>query len=216
MIRSEIQSRTGRALLSIQNHIYGCFLFMEDIAQKTVTVEGSHVQPHGWNLDTQFWEIGMRYGFIMDAQLSKEVGAEYKAAWLAWFQEVAVKKSIEEVDALEDRLIRLLRETVPAEEAFFVHALESGELPMVWKERAVRLLVERVERVEEPASPSEPDKEPSKEPSKEAPVEQKPMAPKNLLEKHRDNPKRMFACTRRQRMVQGRKTILSTTRRNVH
>jgi len=280
VIRSELQARTGRALLALQNHIYGCFLFMEDIAQQTVTLEGLHVQPYGWHLDTQFWEIGMRYGFIMDAGLNTECTKcteSYKAAWLAWFQEVAAKKSIREVDAMEDRLIRLLRETVPAEEAFFVHALESGELPMVWKEKAVRMLVGLVERVGEPvkqakplepaalvspsepapqakpseplepASPSEPAKHPeplepvspsepaqqakhpepletvkhpepakpvetSKDTSK-APIEQKPMAPKNLLEKHRDNPKRMFACTRRQRMVQGRKTILSTTRR---
>jgi hypothetical protein len=252
VIRSELQARTGRALLALQNHIYGCFLFMEDIAQQTVTLEGLHVQPYGWHLDTQFWEIGMRYGFIMDAGLNTECTKcteSYKAAWLAWFQEVAAKKSIQEVDAMEDRLIRLLRETVPAEEAFFVHALESGELPMVWKEKAVRMLVGLVERVgepvkhpeplepaalvspSEPTSPSEPleqanPSEPVKHPEQakhpepvetsKAPIEQKPMAPKNLLEKHRDNPKRMFACTRRQRMVQGRKTILSTTRRHTH
>ena len=201
---------------------------MEDIAQQTVTLAGFHVQPHGWNLDTQFWEIGMRYGFIMDAQCTKYIeSSDYKAAWLAWFQEVAVKKSIEEVDAMEDRLIRMLREAVPAEEAFFVHALESGELPMVWKERAVRLLIGAPKEPKDSNEDSNEPKDSKEEPkdSKEEPKDSKedskepkePVSdPNNRLMKHRDNPKRLFASTRRQRMVQGRKTILSTTRRHIH
>ena len=56
----------------VQNHLYGCFIIMEDIAQHKVNVDGTIISTpkFTFDLDKQFSEIGLRYGFAMDTKLA--------------------------------------------------------------------------------------------------------------------------------------------------
>jgi hypothetical protein len=200
---------------------------MEDLAQQAATLTGTHVQPFDWDLVEDFSEIGMRYGFIMDRQLADEVDSfsdSYQAAWVAWFQHVATEKRVEEVDETEDRIISLLRQTVPAEEAFFSHALETGELSIEWKNKAVKMLLveeeakaEAEEKDESSAQNVAPITEAQADAQTDAQADaQTEEPPTKLSQAHiekQEKPRRMFATTRR-RHRDLKKSALSTTRRS--
>ena len=206
-LSAQLPLHRGIASLALQIHIYGCFLLMEDLAEQAATLTGTNIQPFDWDVVEDFSEIGMRYGFIMDRQLADEVDSfsdSYQAAWLTWFQHVAVEKKVQEVDETEDRIIHLLRENVPAEEAFFCHALETGELSIVWKNKAVKMLLAESESEDQTATPAVEDGQPE-----EPPVTKLSQAHIEKTEK----PRRMFATTRR-RHRDLKKSALSTTRRS--
>ena len=129
-------------LLQIQNHIYGCFIIMEDIAQKLYTLSGTILSGTNFtlDLDAQFAEIGIRFGFIMDTKLMLEtVLPEYKSAWLAQFASHA-DHDLDKVDAMEDALIDMIKDTVCEEDAFFLHALDKGTLPQEWVTKVLSIL----------------------------------------------------------------------------
>ena len=231
-LSAQLPLHRGIASLALQNHIYGCFLLMEDLAQQAATLTGTNVQPFDWDVVEDFSEIGMRYGFIMDRQLADEVDSfsdSYQAAWLAWFQHLALEKKVEEVDETEDRIIGLLRENVPADEAFFSHALETGELSIEWKNKAVKMLLAESESEDQTATHAthgQPDSQPDGQPDghtdghtdgqpdgqpEEPPVTKLSHAHIEKSEK----PRRMFATTRR-RHRDFKKSALSTTRRSHH
>jgi hypothetical protein len=230
-LSAQLPLHRGIASLALQNHIYGCFLLMEDLAQKAATLTGTHIQPFDWDVVEDFSEIGMRYGFIMDRQLADEVDSfsdSYQAAWVAWFQQVAEEKQVEKVDETEDRIISLLRQTVPAEEAFFSHALETGELSIEWKNKAVKmLLAEEEEKAEsEEKAEAEAEEKAEGESSAQNVVPQADTQdeepPTKLSQAHiekqvhiekQEKPRRMFATTRR-RHRDLKKSALSTTRRS--
>ena len=133
---------SGIELLQVQNHIYGCFVLMEDIAESAVLE--NYVLKEGnysFNIDTQFSQIGIRYGFLMDTKLIFESFLpEYKAAWLALFTEINEKKSLENVDKIEDVVIEIIKTNVLSEMAFFSHALSTGSLPKEWINKVIVLL----------------------------------------------------------------------------
>ena len=212
-LSAQLPLHRGIASLALQNHIYGCFLLMEDLSQQAATLTGTHIQPFDWDLVEDFSEIGMRYGFIMDRQLADEVDSfsdSYQAAWLSWFQHVATEKKVEEVDETEDRIIGLLRQTVPAEEAFFSHALETGELSIEWKNKAVKILLAESESEDQTATPVA-------DAQADAQAEEPPSPPPTKLSQahieKQEKPRRMFATTRR-RHRDLKKNALSTTRRS--
>jgi hypothetical protein len=218
-LSAQLPLHRGIASLALQNHIYGCFLLMEDLAQQAVTLTGTHVQPFDWDLVEDFSKIGMRYGFIMDRQLADEVDSfsdSYQTAWVVWFQHVATEKRVEEVDETEDRIIGLLRQTVPAEEAFFSHALETGELSIEWKNKAVKILAEAEEKADVEDKAEEKDEStaqniaPITDTQADAQAEEPPT---KLSQAHIEKPRRMFATTRR-RHRDLKKNALSTTRRS--
>jgi hypothetical protein len=198
---------------------------MEDLAQQAATLTGTHVQPFDWDLVEDFSEIGMRYGFIMDRQLADEVDSfsdSYQATWLSWFQHVATEKKVEEVDETEDRIIGLLRQTVPAEEAFFSHALETGELSIEWKNKAVKMLVEEAEEAEAKSDESsaqnvapitEAQADAQTDAQADAQAEEPPTKLSQAHIEKQEKPRRMFATTRR-RHRDLKKNALSTTRRS--
>jgi len=204
-VRTHLSNVHGLPSLRLQNHLYGCYLLLEDIVQKNVTLSGTTVQrQHGtFDLNKQFAEIGLRYGFAMDTQLLlSPCPPDYQAAWVHVFTTLT---SLEEVDALEEKMNEIIQELVPEDEGFFVHTAETGTLPQQWVDRALSLLLVSG------AATSSP--EPAIEPKKEDPV--KPVNTASLLEKHKDNPKRMFASTRRKKLVVfAPKRILATTRRS--
>lgn len=129
-------------LLQIQNHIYGCFIIMEDIAQKLYTLSGTILSGTNFtlDLDAQFAEIGIRFGFIMDTKLMLEtVLPKYKSAWLVQFASHA-DHDLDKVDAMEDALIDMIKDTVCEEDAFFLHALDKGTLPQEWVTKVLSIL----------------------------------------------------------------------------
>lgn len=207
-VRTHLSSVHGLPSLRLQNHLYGCYLLLEDIVQKNVTLIGTTIQrQHGtFDLNKQFAEIGLRYGFAMDTQLVlTPCPPDYQAAWVHIFTTMT---SLEEVDALEEKVNEIIQELVPEDEGFFVHTAETGTLPPKWLDCALSLLL--------PTASGHNDVIATGDPKKEDPVKLVTVgAAASLLEKHKDNPKRMFASTRRRKLVVAiPKKILATTRRS--
>jgi len=158
VIRNQLKGVTGLASLQLQNHIYGCFIIMEDIAQQTMTLTGNQLVGSNviLSLDQDFDRIGLQFGFVMNSKLGlTSVNPDYQAEWCKVFRELS---SIEQVDALEDTIIGVIHELVPAQDAYFSHALETGSLPQIWLTNIVGLLnpsekkEETSENVDEPPS----------------------------------------------------------------
>ena len=156
-IRMDIQSTVLNQLnttdclysLMIQNHLYGCFIIMEDIAQHKVNVDGNVISTpkFTFDLDKQFSEIGLRYGFAMDTKLALNIfNPEYKETWLRQFKDIDIAQNIEEVDKIEESLIEIIQ-TIKSEDAFFISALETGTLPQEWIGKVLNLLNQEMEDV---------------------------------------------------------------------
>jgi hypothetical protein len=133
---------TGLRSLQFQNHLYGCFIVMEDIAQGAVELTGTVLRTptFSFDLEARFDEIGLHYGFIMDMQLRWGGPEEYRRCWVEAFQAMGREKKIETVDGMEDVLIELVTEQIPADSSFFSHALHTGVLPHEWIDKALLLL----------------------------------------------------------------------------
>ena len=131
--------------LMLQNHIYGCFILMEDIAQNKFELNGTVISTSTFkfDIDKQFSEIGIRYGFAMDTKLILDIcKPEYKNAWLAVFNDIYVSKNIEEADKIEDAIIEVMRSI---KDSFFFNALETGSLSQEWIDKVLNLLNQDVE-----------------------------------------------------------------------
>ena len=143
VVLNQLTGVNGLYSLKLQNHIYGCFIIMEDIAQGVVDVSGNVISTpkFSFDLDEKFGDIGIRYGFAMDSKLAvEEFNTEYKTGWLELFRNIDLQRDIGEVDKIEDCLIPVIQTAVKAEEAFFFNALETGSLPQEWIELAFTLL----------------------------------------------------------------------------
>lgn len=206
-VQQQLESTTGLASLQLQNHIYGCFLLMEDIAQQIVTLSGDQIQGKEFQFDVKqdFSSIGLRYGFVLDTKLRySSYLPTYQEAWLNIFHQLAEQKQVEKVDQLEDALISMIRTVVPASEAFFTNALGSGSLPQAWIQKVLSLLEPKTEepKTEEPKT-EEPKTE---EPKAETSVIQTANIEKNPVKKR-------FSTTRRNRVLFHTKKRLATTQR---
>lgn len=153
---------TGLRSLQFQNHLYGCFIVMEDIAQGTVELSGTVLRTptFSFDLEARFDEIGFHYGFIMDTQLrwgGPENDKEYRRCWVEAFQATGREKKIETVDGMEDVLIELVTEKIPAESSFFSHALHTGVLPHEWIDKALALLSHSPASTSTASSASDPE-----------------------------------------------------------
>jgi hypothetical protein len=143
VVLNQLTNANGLYSLKVQNHIYGCFIVMEDIAQSVVDLSGTIISTpkYTFDLDKQFSDIGLRYGFAMDTKLTLDTfNPEYKNAWLQYFKDIDLAKDIEESDKIEDAIIEIVQKTVNPEEAFFIQALESGSLPQEWIEKVLLLI----------------------------------------------------------------------------
>jgi len=198
-IRTHLTPVHGVSSLRLQNHLYGCYILLEDIVQKNVERVGTVITRQNVSFDVvkQFSEIGLRYGFAMDTQLLlAPCPADYQEAWIQVFTTLA---TLEEVDALEQKVSEIIEQVVPKEDGFFANAAETGSLSPQWVDRALNLLL--------PVTPviEKEDPVPSTIPVK--------VIPASVLEKHKDNPKRLFASTRRKRNIVPPKKLLAMTRR---
>jgi hypothetical protein len=236
-VRTALSNVRGLSSLRLQNHLYGCYLLLEDIVQKNVVVtglvaKGAHVT---LDLNKQFSEIGLRYGFAMDTQLLLTCSDEYRDAWIHVFTTFS---TLEEVDALEETLNEVIRLMVPAEDAFFASTAETGSLPTQWVDRALALLLTKeisaaispmtspvVETCSTEVSPvvsvtvntvASPVVSPVVSTTANTPIDPKPVVPALLLEKHKDNPRRMFASTHRKKLVINKKLLAFTRRAKPH
>ena len=107
--------------LKAQNHIYGCFIVMEDLCNDT--------KLNLVDIEHHFSSIGIRHGFVMDTSLLLNSLPEYKLTWLAYFKELQQSRDIAFVDQTEDTLIDVVRRHVKEEHSFLMKAIESGVLP---------------------------------------------------------------------------------------
>jgi len=143
VVLNQLTNTNGLYSLKLQNHIYGCFIVMEDIAQHTIDISGTTLSTpkFTFDCDKQFNEIGLRYGFAMDTKLILDIFTpEYKATWLQYFKDIDIAQDINEVDKIEDCLIEVVQSLVKAEENFFISALETGSLPQEWIEKVLNLI----------------------------------------------------------------------------
>ena len=143
VVLNQLTNTNGLYSLKLQNHIYGCFIVMEDIAQHTIDISGTtlSIPKFTFDCDKQFNEIGLRYGFAMDTKLILDIFTpEYKATWLQYFKDIDIAQDINEVDKIEDCLIEVVQSLVKTEENFFISALETGSLPQEWIEKVLNLI----------------------------------------------------------------------------
>lgn len=157
VVLNQLTNTNGLYSLKLQNHIYGCFIVMEDIAQRAVDISGTLlVNPkYVFDFDKQFNEIGLRYGFAMDSKLSLDTYTiEYKNTWLELFNDIDLAQNIDEVDNIEDCIIEIIQNNIKPDDAFFLSALESGSLPQEWIEKVFLLL-----NPAPPSSPTDKDEE---------------------------------------------------------
>ena len=142
-VLNQLTNTNGLYSLKLQNHIYGCFIVMEDIAQHTIDISGTtlSIPKFTFDCDKQFNEIGLRYGFAMDTKLILDTFTpEYKATWLQYFKDIDIAQDINEVDKIEDCLIEVVQSLVKTEENFFISALDTGSLPQEWIEKVLNLI----------------------------------------------------------------------------
>jgi hypothetical protein len=142
-VLNQLTNTNGLCSLKIQNHIYGCFIIMEDLAQGGITLSGTVLSTpkYSFDLDKQFSMIGVRYGFAMDTHLVLETfSTEYHNTWIQYFKGIYLAKDIKDVDNIEDCLIEAVQTCVKPDEAFFVAACGGGSLPQEWIEKVLNLI----------------------------------------------------------------------------
>ncbi len=144
-IQKALAERQGVASLILQNHLYGCFIVMEDLAQGVLEIAERHLTGNALylNLDTQFGQMGVRYyGFTTDGKaILEEFPVGYKEAWLVLFDAAAKMRDIMEVDRVEEEVLAVIEKIVDPSESYFMNALEyEGNLSPDWVERALYLL----------------------------------------------------------------------------
>lgn len=142
-VLNQLTNTNGLYSLKLQNHIYGCFIIMEDLAQGGVNLSGTILSTpkYSFDLDKQFSTIGVRYGFAMDTHLVLETfSPEYHNTWIQYFKDIYSAKDIKDVDNIEDCLIEVVQSCVKADEAFFITACGGGSLPQEWIEKVLNLL----------------------------------------------------------------------------
>lgn len=153
VILNQINGVTGLYSLQLQNHIYGCFVLMEDIAQSSADISGSiltYSENTTFNYETQFSEIGIKYGFVNSDKVTlNNYTNEYRDLWFQYFRELDLLQDLTMVDTIEDTIINLLHTNIPSSDAYFYNALETGTLSEEYVNKVMKLL-------EPPAPPPSP------------------------------------------------------------
>jgi hypothetical protein len=145
LLRRLFEQRRGLASVQLQNHIYGCYLIMEDIATKALTLDNGILTGSYFTIDLtrEFQNIGLRYGFVMDTKLalSSDLPAEYQAGWMAFFTHLSKHSdALSEVDIMEDQINTVIKESIRSDDAFFIKAVEHGVLPQDWLGKLIHWL----------------------------------------------------------------------------
>lgn len=187
----------GLYSLKLQNHIYGCFIVMEDIAQNSVDVSGTILlsPKYTFDFDTQFNEIGLCYGFAMDSKLTLDIyNPEYKNAWLQYFNDIDLARDIIDVDKIEDSLIEIIQTNIKSDDSFFLNALETGSLSPEWIDKVFSYL--NPVPPAPPSSPNDTDDEVVKTALTKA-ISEKPMSKHRRLAKTRRTHPKIVTSTKK-------------------
>jgi len=144
-LQAAFRERKEVASLILQNHLYGCFIVMEDLAQGILEITEGHLTGNALylNLETQFGQMGVRYyGFTMDGKaVMEDCPVGYKEAWMELFQAAAKGKDMSEVDRVEEEVLSVVESGVDSADRYFMNALEyEGNLSPDWVERALYML----------------------------------------------------------------------------
>ena len=121
-VLNQLTNTNGLYSLKLQNHIYGCFIVMEDIAQSVVDLSGTVLYQHQsihliWI--NSFMILVFATDFAMDSKLALDTfNPEYKETWLQYFRDIDLAKDIEESDKIEDAIIEIVQKNTKPEEAF--------------------------------------------------------------------------------------------------
>jgi len=223
---NQLTNTTDLESLKIQNHLYGCFIVMEDIAQNTVGLSGTIISTpkFTFDLDKHFNELGIRFGFAMDTKLRLDsFHSEYKEIWLKYFKAIHNLQDIAFVDNIEDCLIAVVQNAVPAERGYFINSLDTGSLPQEWLEKVFRILevgdteakatVKQEEKQQEQQEQLEQLKQQEQEEQEE---KDQDLRKTGLAKAMIDRPRRRLTTTRRLRpKVPPSKKILAKTRRHI-
>lgn len=139
ILEQELSNASELYSLQLQNHIYGCFIIMEDIAENKWNLNGTKLikNDYEFNIDTQFNQIGIRYGFLMDTKLIHEFPSHYKELWLNIIQDSTL--SFETIDLIEDIIIDIIKQ-LPSEVTYLINALDTGSLSHDWIDKVILLL----------------------------------------------------------------------------
>ena len=154
----------------------------------------------------------------MDTKLIlQSVSDTYRDAWLQTFRDLNVLQDVEYADSTEECVIDLIRQLIPEEDSYFIHALETGSLPQLWVQKVLNLLLSEKKVEEEPAATTAVSRAVTEKPITKAPVKtalQGPQtsgkvgAPTSGKAKH-------LAYTRRHLVSPSDKKYLAKTRRAV-
>lgn len=227
ILKRELSERKGEELIAFQNHLYGCFIVMEDITQGILeVVDEDYIIGNSLylNTKTQFGQIGIRYyGFTMDGKAILNgdiVRGDYYEAWMVIFRETAISRDMEAVDRIEDEVIQMMS-GFRKDENYFMNALEhEGNLSPDWVEKAIYAFHPDLQRLSESEKRErdlqkekieETHKSNKDREKKDREIKDRETKDREIKEKRRT---RGLRLTRRQ-VRQANHTRLSTTRRQV-
>jgi len=143
VVLTELHGKYGLDSLKVQNHIYGCFIVMEDIAESNMNLDGSILSTTDFSIDLekQFLELGIRFGFLLDTHLEwDQYSLEYKKNWLECFQYLQTSHDMNAVELLEYVLIETIKKETESNDAYFLNAMEHGILSRKWQDKVINLI----------------------------------------------------------------------------
>jgi hypothetical protein len=192
VVINQLKDLTPINSLKVQNHLYGCFIIMEDIAQASIDLSDTvlYNSKYSFDINKQFSEIGIRYGFVMDTKLIlDDFNKEYKDIWIQYFKDIDLERDIERVDTIEDCLIQVVQDYTRKEDAFFLNATNTGSLTQEWVDKVLKLLNPPQEQeeviIKTHISTASIEKPTKKRFANTRRVHTKPVAPKKSLAKTR-------------------------------
>jgi len=146
VINEQFSNLSDLMALKVENHIYGCYMIMQDIAEKELHLS-NHIltkktkDDYRFDTDHQFSQIGLRYGFVMDSLLLFDSYLpSYKELWLDIFNDIALTLDLELVDTIEEVVNDCLIQLRPVDKSFFFSAAQNGYLSQEYMDRVIDLI----------------------------------------------------------------------------
>lgn len=146
VINEQLSNLSDLSALKLENHIYGCYMIMQDIADQDSSLSNNILtkkksDQYRFNVDQQFSQIGLRYGFVMDSLLLVDSYLpSYKELWLEIFNDISLTLDVELVDTIEEVINDCLIQLRPVDKSFFFSAAQNGYLSQEYMDRVIDLI----------------------------------------------------------------------------